>query len=56
MDAAINHYIEAGKSFKAIEAAIGAKQVNFYVYFMLFFTFYLIELYYSNSGRKLLVL
>ncbi|KAJ3095379.1 hypothetical protein HDU97_007002 [Phlyctochytrium planicorne] len=26
MDAAINHYIEAGKSFKAIEAAIGAKQ------------------------------
>jgi hypothetical protein len=27
MDAAINHYIEAGRSFKAIEAAIGAKQV-----------------------------
>ncbi|KAI8848693.1 hypothetical protein BC829DRAFT_443633 [Chytridium lagenaria] len=26
MDAAINHYIEAGKSFKAIEAAMGAKQ------------------------------
>ncbi|KAJ3205663.1 hypothetical protein HDU82_005043 [Entophlyctis luteolus] len=26
MDAAINHYIEAGKSFKAIEAAIAAKQ------------------------------
>ncbi|KAI8818942.1 uncharacterized protein EV422DRAFT_125936 [Fimicolochytrium jonesii] len=26
MDGAINHYIEAGRSFKAIEAAIGAKQ------------------------------
>ncbi|KAJ3413121.1 hypothetical protein HDV05_008517 [Chytridiales sp. JEL 0842] len=26
MDAAINHYIEAGRSFKAIEAAISAKQ------------------------------
>ncbi|KAJ3290304.1 hypothetical protein HK104_006864 [Borealophlyctis nickersoniae] len=26
MDGAINHYIEAGKSFKAIEAAIAAKQ------------------------------
>ena len=26
MDNAINHYIEAGKSFKAIEAGISAKQ------------------------------
>ena len=30
MDAAINHYIEAGKSQKAIEAAIEARQVYFY--------------------------
>lgn len=31
MEAAINHYIEAGQSIKAMEAAINSKQVIKYI-------------------------